>query len=69
MRSVVKVSADKPSLLLHGRIILSIASLRLLLIMVVVAPLREMVCEFQTRGIGGCIFKIDNYELFVGVCW
>ena len=69
MWSMVEICADEPTLFLNGRIVFSIASLRPLLIMVVVAPLREMVCEFQARGVGGCIFEIDNYELFVGVCW
>jgi hypothetical protein len=34
---------------------------------VVVAPFCEVVCEFQTTGIGGCIFEVDDDQLFVGV--
>lgn len=37
--------------------------------MIVVAPLREVVCEFQARGIGGCVFKVDHDELFVRILW
>lgn len=33
--------------------------------MVVVAPFCEMVCEFEAWGVGGGVFEIDDYELFV----
>ena len=66
---MVEISADKAALFLDGRVVLSITSLGLLLVMIVIAPLRKMVCEFEARCIGGCVFEVDDYELFVGVRW
>lgn len=37
--------------------------------MIVVAPFRKVVCEFQTGGVGGGVFEVDNYELFVVIGW
>lgn len=37
-------------------------------VVVVIAPFCEVVCEFEARDVGGRIFKVDDYELFVFIC-
>ena len=36
--------------------------------MVVVAPFGEVVGEFESAGVGGGVFEVDDDELFVLVC-
>lgn len=62
---MINVGTNKASLLLDGGIIVRVARPWFVGIVVVVAPFREVVCEFQTRGIGGCVLEVDDYELFV----
>lgn len=66
---MVEIGAHESALFLHRRVVFCITRLRLLLVVVVVAPFREMVCEFETRSVSGCVFEVDDYELFMGVCW
>lgn len=66
---MVEICADEPALFLSGGIIFSITRLGLFLVMVIVAPLREVVCEFKAQRVGGSIFEVDDYELFMSVCW
>lgn len=35
--------------------------------MVIVTPFCKVICEFQTRCIGACVFEIDDDKLFVMV--
>lgn len=35
--------------------------------MVIVAPFREVVCEFEAGDIGGSVFEVDDDELLVFV--
>lgn len=35
--------------------------------MVVVGPFGEVICKFEPREVGACVFKVDDDELFVFV--
>jgi len=64
---MINITPNKPLLLFHRRIIISIALPRFIRVMIIITPFREMVCEFETRGIGTGVFEIYDYELYVGV--
>lgn len=48
---------------------MGVAGMRRDRVVIVVAPFCEMVCKLETWCIGGGVFKVDDYELFVGVGW
>lgn len=52
-----------------GRIVLGVAGFWLLLVMIIVAPLCEVVREFETWCVGRGVLEVDNDELFVTVRW
>jgi len=62
---MVYIRTDERFLLFRGRVIIRATSPGFLFVVVVVAPFCEVVCEFKARGIGGCVFEVDDDELFV----
>lgn len=68
VRAVAGVGADEALLVLRGGVEGVGALPGEGWVVVVVAPFREVVCEFQAGGVGVCVFEVDDDELFVGVC-
>ena len=66
---MVEVSTDEAALFFDGRIILSVASLWLFLVVVVVAPFSEVVCKFEARCVSRGILEVNDYELLMAVGW
>lgn len=64
---MVDITFDETALLLQRRVVFGIACPRFRSVVVIVAPFREMVCEFEARCVGGCVFEVYDDELFVGV--
>lgn len=64
---MINITANEPLLFLESRIPRRITEPRLLRVVIVVAPFRKVVCELETRRVGGCIFEVNNDELFVRV--
>jgi hypothetical protein len=63
---VIDIAADETALLLERRIQMRIARKGDGEV-VVVAPFSEMVCEFETGGVGRGVFEINDHKLFVRV--
>lgn len=61
------ICSDEPVLLFRSGVGVCIAGVRRGRVVVVVAPFCEVVCEFESWRVGGGVFEIDHYELFVGV--
>lgn len=64
---MVYIRPDEPPLLLKGWVSFGVAGPRVISIVVVVAPLCEVICEFETGGISGCVLKVDDGQLLVVV--
>ena len=64
---MVDVTSDKASLLFQSWVSGCSTSPRLGGVVVIVAPFCEVVCEFEAGKVGGCVFEVDDDELFVGV--
>lgn len=62
---MVHVRADERCLLRDGGVVLRLASPGLGRVVVVIAPLSEVVCKFKTGRIGRCVLEVDDYELLV----
>lgn len=67
MHSMIDIAAYKRSLLFHARVPRGVAGPWLSGIMIVVAPLCEVVREFQAGCVGRGILEVDDHKLFVGV--
>lgn len=65
LRAMIDVRTDEPALLFGGWIHSGIAYMRSVRIVVIVAPFREVICEFKTNGVGRCVLEINDDELFV----
>jgi hypothetical protein len=63
---VIDIAADESALLLERRVQTRIAHKGDGEV-VVVAPFREMISEFETGGIGRGVFEINDHELFVRI--
>lgn len=66
---MVDVGANKASLLFDCRVFVCAACPWFVGVVVVVAPLREVVGEFESRRIRRRILKVNHYKLLVGVLW
>lgn len=65
--SVSDVCSDEAVLFFGIRVASGVDSPWSVCIVIVVAPLRKVVCEFQARRVCICIFKVDDDELLVSV--
>lgn len=64
---MIDVGADKASLFFEGGVVICVTGPGFGGVVVVVTPFCEMVCEFETGGIGAGVLEIYDYELFVCV--
>ena len=67
MRTVIDIGANKTSLFFKRRVSVCIASPGLGRIVVIVAPFCEVVGEFKSGCVCGCILKINDNELSMGI--
>jgi hypothetical protein len=66
---VVNIGFDEASLFFFSGVVIGITGVRGDRVVVIIAPFCEMVCELETRCVGGGVFKVDDNKLFVGVGW
>lgn len=64
---MVEVGADEAALLGGGGEGFGVADVGVRGVVVVVAPLREVVCEFEAGVVAGGVLEVDYDELLVGV--
>ena len=62
------VCLQKPFLLAGGRVQGRAARVRRRLVVVIVAPFREVVCEFEARRVRIGVLEVDDDEALVLVC-
>lgn len=68
LRTMADVSADETVLFFRSGVQRGVAEPRHFLIVVVVAPFCKVVGKLETRSVCVGILKINDDELFVGVC-
>lgn len=69
LRTVADVGSDEAVLLLGRRVGVCVALPCSVWVVVVVAPLGEVVGEFEAGRVCTRILKVDDYELLVRVRW
>ena len=65
---MIHVRLDGAALFLGRGVARGVTGVRAGRVVVVVGPLGEVVCEFETREVGGRVLEVDYHELFVFVC-
>lgn len=66
---MVDIGFYEAALFFFRRVVVCITGVRRNGVMIIIAPFCEVICELETRGVGGGVFEVDDDELFVGVSW
>lgn len=66
---MVDIRLDKAALLFYCWVFAGIASVWCYRVVVVVCPLREMVCKLKPGRVCSCVLEIDDNELLVFIGW